>query len=250
MVCFTRMISGILLCAMLLGCAHEQEQIVVPVAGTIPDREQQQKNLRTSLSQTFPKLGQAELNAIDSISRAFFVSNVGRHRAYMDYALPIGSEQTTLKMTDIGFILSEIGIKPKDQILEVGTGTGYLTALLSRLGSQVYSVEINEYLSEIARQNMKRFSIENVHIRNADGLAGWSRFAPYDVVIITASVEQIPNEIMAQMKPEARIAVPIRKSDGICRWMIYQTRGEELEEIASRESNVPDAIVPVAVTEE
>ena len=97
---------------------------------------------------------------------------------------------------------------------------------------------------------MKRFSIENVHIRNADGLAGWSRFAPYDVVIITASVEQIPNEIMAQMKPEARIAVPIRKSDGICRWMIYQTRGEELEEIASRESNVPDAIVPVAVTEE
>lgn len=247
---YTRIICGVLLCIVLCGCAHEQEQIVVPVAGPIPDREQQKQNLRASLLQTFPKLGEPELNAIDSISRAFFVSNVGRHRAYMDYALPIGSEQTTLKMTDIGFILSEIGIRPTDQILEVGTGTGYLTAILSRLGSQVYSVEINEYLSEIAQQNMKRFSMENVHIRNADGLEGWSRFAPYDVVIITASVQQIPDEILSQSKPDARIAVPIRNEDGSCHWMIYQNRGEELEEIASRESNVPDAIVPVVVTEE
>lgn len=249
---YPRFICVFLLFIVLSGCAQEQEQIVVPVAGRIADREQQKIDLRANLAQTFPKLGEPELNAIDSIARAFFVANVARHRAYMDYALPIGSEQTTLKMSDIGFVLSEIGIKPADQILEIGTGTGYLTAILSRLGAQIYSVEINEYLSEIARQNMKRYSLSNVHIRNADGLEGWSRFAPYDVVIITASVRQIPDEIMAQLKPGARIAVPIRDEDGTCRWMIYQTKGEEkeIEEIASRESNVPDAILPVVVTPE
>ena len=240
-----RWIVCLLIVVLVGGCVQEREQIVVPVAGPLADREQQQKALRANLAQTFPKLKESELNAIDSISRGFFVTNVARHRAYMDYALPIGSEQSTLKMSDIGFILSEIGIKPTDRILEVGTGTGYFTAILSRLGAQVYSVEIIEYLSEVAQQNIKRFQMENVRIRNADGLAGWSRYAPYDVVIITASVSRVPDEILSQCNAGARIAVPIRGEDGSCRWIIYVYQSEQLEEIASRESNVPDAIVVV-----
>lgn len=236
-----------LLLAVLMGetgCAEEKKQIVVPVAGSAQHYDYYGKKaemlewLRTS----YPKLSPNALDAFDSIARMFFVTDVARHRSFDDKALPIGSGQSTLKLSDIAFLITELDLQPTDNVLEVGTGTGYFAAILSRLVDTVNTVEVLEYLYEIARQRMDGLQITNVKLRNGDGLQGWSRRAPYDVVIITAAVKAIPQAILAQLKTEARLAAPILDAHGDCEWVLYRWQNEALEEIGRKPTRIPPAI--------
>ena len=231
-----------LLLMMLSGCTEERKQIVVPVSSAaIRSAQAQKAQMIEKLRQEFPKLKDNAAEALDSISRMLFVTDVARHRAYEDMALPIGSEQATLKPSDIGFLLSELDIQPNARILEIGTGTGYLAAVMSRLATEVYSVEIIEYLAEVARGMLSRLKIDNVHIRNQDGLQGWEKYAPFDVIVVTASVKQVPDALVEQLKPGGLIAVPLRDED-ITQWKIARLENGELIEIANRTSNVTPAI--------
>ena len=232
---------AIFLAVLLFGCAKEKEQIVVPAVGASRMSAEQRSQAIHALQAEFPKLKPNAAAAIESISRAFFVTQAARHRAYEDKALPIGSEQSTLKLSDIAWLLAEIDIQPHAQVLEIGTGTGYFAAVMSRLASKVYSVEIIEYLSEVSRSTLARFQIENVKIRNSDGLKGWPIYAPYDVIIVTAAVRELPQALIEQLKPTGIIAAPIR-SEGLCQWIIYQNNNGTLEELSKRVSNVPDII--------
>ena len=139
------------------------------------------------------------------------------------------------------FPLSTADVQPEAHVLEIGTGTGYFAAVLSRLAAKVYSVEVIEYLSEISRSTLERLKIENVKIRNHDGLEGWSFYAPYDVIIVTGAIREIPQALIDQLKPQGIIAAPIRNEDK-CVWIIYQYVNGEPQELSSRVSNVPNII--------
>ena len=233
----------LLIVLMLAGCAEEKKQIVVPAVGASRIGPEKKAEMIANLQAEFPKLKKNAVDAIDSISRIRFVTQAARHRAYEDKALPIGSEQSTLKLSDIAWLLSEIDIKPDAHVLEIGTGTGYFAAVLSRLAAKVYSIEVIEYLSEVSRSTLERLQIENVKIRNHDGLEGWPYYAPYDVIIITAAVREIPQALIDQLKPQGIIAAPIR-SDNSCVWEIYQYVNGEPQELSNRVSNVPNIIEP------
>lgn len=225
------------------GCAQEQKKIVVPVAGFTPEMMEQKKAMILKIHQDYPELGQNVLDAFDSIPRLLFVNSAVVHRSYEDKMLPIGSGQTTMKFTDMAYILSQIRIQPSDTVLEIGTGTGYFAMVLSRLCAQVYSIEIIEYLWELAVNNRKLLKIDNVKILNDDGMNGWQDKAPFDVVIITAAVEAIPEPILSQLKPSARLAVPLIQKSGSTVWTIYEYNEGKLLETAHRASKVDPAII-------
>lgn len=228
------------------GCAKEQERIIVPVAGIGGGQNYAAKRaaLIEMLRKEYPKLKEAELAAFDTTSRMFFVNDIARHRAYEDVALPIGSGQSSLRFSDMAFVLSELDIQPNERVLEIGTGSGYFTAILSRVCSEVYSVEILEYLYEVARQNLDRLQITNARLKNGDGMEGFARFAPYDVVIFTAAVPEIPPAVVRQLKSQARVAAPMIDSNRDTLWVIYSLRNERLEEVSHKRSAIPLAIIP------
>ncbi|MCL2325317.1 MAG: methyltransferase domain-containing protein [Proteobacteria bacterium] len=227
---------------LVMGCAKSPEQITLPVVGKNTNfREDRVKGMAIIYAQ-FPDMKPNLRDAFESLPRMIFVSDIARHRAYDDKMLPIGSHQTTLKLSDIAFVLSVIDIQPTDRVLEIGTGTGYLTALLSRLADQVFSVEINEYLSEIARQNINRLNIDNVKFLSADGILGWPRNAPYDVIIVTASLNAIPDAYLLQLKDGGRLAIPLNDPQGHTMWRIYHLVDTALQEVASRPSQIPEII--------
>lgn len=235
---------SILLNVVLSGCAEEKKQIVVPVAGSAQhyDYYGKKAEMLQWLKTTYPKLSPNALDAFDTIARMIFVTDVARHRGFDDKALPIGSGQSTLKLSDIAFLITELALQPTDNVLEIGTGTGYFAAILSRLVATVNTVEVLEYLYEIARQRIEALQITNVKFRNADGLQGWARRAPYDVVIITAAVKTIPEAILHQLKSQARLAVPMMDEYGDCTWVVYRWENETLTEIQRKPTRIPPAI--------
>ncbi|MBR4986049.1 MAG: methyltransferase domain-containing protein [Proteobacteria bacterium] len=228
------------------GCAKEQEKIVVPVAGQAGMIMDQKNEMIEKLRHDFPKLKATELDAFSSIARYFFVNDIARHRVYDDVSLPIGSGQASLRFSDMAFVLSELNLQPADRVLEIGTGSGYFAAILSRICTEVYSVEIIEYLYEVARQNLERLKITNVRLRNGNGLEGYARFAPYDVVIFTAAVAEIPQAVISQLTSHARVAAPMIDSNQDTSWVIYHLRDEKLEEVSHMRSAIPPAIIPEA----
>ena len=234
----------ILLLPVLWGCSHGPKQIVFPVAGRFQDDQQQKAEMIERMRSDFPELQPHELEAIDSIPRTFFVTSAAHHRSYDDKSLPIGSGQSTIKLSDLAFLLIQLKIQPTDRILEVGTGTGYLAAVLSRLAGEVYSVEIIEYLYEIAVSRLELMNIGNVHLKCNDGLNGWAKNAPYDVIIVSAAVRDIPQALLNQLKSEARLAAPIIDESGKTVWYVYHWHDEELESIAKHPSKVQAAILP------
>ena len=227
-----------------LGCVKEQEKIVVPVVGGAGQNMSKKAEMLEKLRRDYPKLKETELAAFDSIGRIFFVNDIARHRAYDDVALPIGSGQSSLRFSDMAYVLSELDIQPNERVLEIGTGSGYFAAILSRICAEVYSIEILEYLYEVAKQNLDRLKITNVRLKNGDGMEGFARFAPYDVVIFTAAVPEIPSAVRMQLKSQARIAAPIIDSNRDTVWKIYHLRDEALEEVSHKRSAIPPAIIP------
>ena len=194
-----RITQAIFLQLMLIlsGCAEGKKQMVVP-ASTIPvDYQAQKAEMLRILAEDFPELKPNELEVIDSIPRMFFVKSEARHRAYLIktatqnsgsskqnihtyYALPIGSGQSTLRLSDIAFLLTALKVRPTDHIFEVGTGTGYLTTILGRISGQVYSMDIIEQLVESAWQNMDRMNLskEQVRICRGNGLLLRNELSP------------------------------------------------------------------------
>ena len=238
----------VLLCCLtvfLIACAEEKKQMVVPVegfGGTSSNYAEKKAEMLHNLQVQFPKLKPNAVEALDSIPRMFFINDLVRHRAYEDMALPIGSNQATLKPSEVGFLLSELDLKPTDTVLEIGTGTGYLTVVMSRLALQIYSIEIIEYLSEIARGWIERLQITNVKLRNANGLNGWEKFAPFDVIVVTASVKTWPEKLVDQLKFGGRIAAPIINEDGDTEWILATKSESGLEEFARRKTSVSPAV--------
>jgi protein-L-isoaspartate(D-aspartate) O-methyltransferase len=151
----------------------------------------------------------AVLAAMREVPRHEFVPSQVRPYAYTDMALPIGEQQTISPPFIVAFMTQQLNPRPTDRVLEIGTGSGYQAAVLSRLVKQVYTIEIQKPLAERARATIKRLGYKNVEVRYGDGYEGWREHAPFDKIIVTCSPEEVPPALVAQLRDGGRMIVPL-----------------------------------------
>lgn len=152
----------------------------------------------------------AVLDVIRTTPRHLFLDEAMAHRAYEDVALPIGFQQT-LSQPYIVARMTELLLAcgPRRRVLEIGTGSGYQTAVLAPLVEEVYSVERIKPLQQKARQRMRQLKLRNVHMNHADGGMGWPERGPFDGILATAAPESIPEELLQQLAPGGRLVIPV-----------------------------------------
>jgi protein-L-isoaspartate(D-aspartate) O-methyltransferase len=149
------------------------------------------------------------LRAVQMVPRHLFVPESVRHRAYDDVALPIGSGQTISQPYVQARYLELIGLTGREKVLEIGTGSGYQTALLALLASMVFSVERVPHLAQTARTALADSGIRNVTILVGDGTLGWRPFAPYDAILVSAASPEIPAPLVEQLALRGRMVIPL-----------------------------------------
>jgi protein-L-isoaspartate(D-aspartate) O-methyltransferase len=147
--------------------------------------------------------------AIKQVPRHEFVPAALQHQAYANHPLPIGHGQTISQPYIVALMTELIQPEAEDMVLEIGTGSGYQAAILSRLVKQVYSLEIVETLAEQARERLARLGYENVEVRTGNGHFGWPEHAPYDSILVTAAAPQIPPALIEQLKPGGTLVIPV-----------------------------------------
>jgi protein-L-isoaspartate(D-aspartate) O-methyltransferase len=149
------------------------------------------------------------LDLLFVVKREDFVPAAYRNLAFADMELPLGSNQVMLAPRVEAKMLQELGIKKTDKVLEIGTGSGYMAALLAARAEHVVSVENRPELAEFARQNLERAGISNVTIEVADGANGWSQSGPYDAIIVSGSLPTLPAALLKQLRVGGRLAVTV-----------------------------------------
>ncbi len=180
------------------------------------------------------------LHAIDSVPRHLFVPTGVRHRAYEDSALPIGSGQTISQPSIHARYLELLNLKGTEKVLEIGTGSGYQTALLSRLASQVFSIERIPALLEKAREVLQQMKLNNISFMLGDGTLGWSQFAPFDAILVGAAAPEIPVAYVEQLAEGGRLLIPLGDRDEQV-LSLFTRHGEKLE----RRDIAPVRFVPL-----
>jgi len=151
----------------------------------------------------------AVLRAIRMVPRHLFVPQSVRHRAYDDAALPIGSSQTISQPWVQARYLELLSLTGRERVLEVGTGSGYQTALLALLCDAVFSVERIPALAQRAREALEASGIRNVTVLVGDGTLGWRPFAPYDAILVAAASPETPAPLVEQLAPGGRMVIPL-----------------------------------------
>ncbi|WP_223633172.1 protein-L-isoaspartate(D-aspartate) O-methyltransferase [Corallococcus sp. EGB] len=149
------------------------------------------------------------LAAIANLSRADFVPAGERDAAYQDVPLPIGHGQTISQPYVVALMTEALRLRGCERVLEIGTGSGYQTAVLALLAREVFTVEIVRELARPARRLLHRLGFTNVFFREGDGSRGWPQAAPFDAIIATAAPEEIPRELLRQLRPGGRMVIPV-----------------------------------------
>jgi protein-L-isoaspartate(D-aspartate) O-methyltransferase len=180
---------------------------------------------------------QRVLEAMRKVPRHLFVRDHLRSQAYGDHALPIGASQTISQPYVVARMTELLELSPQHSVLEIGTGSGYQTALLALLARRVYSLERVAELAQQAIPRMRQMGLENVKIQVFDGTVGWSEWAPYDRILVAAGAPKVPEPLLEQLAPGGSLLIPegARQTQ---RLVLYRksTRGElrrkEGEEVA------------------
>jgi len=167
----------------------------------------------------------AVLRAMDEVPREHFVETSFVDTAYADRALPIACGQTISQPYVVAYMTEQLGVEPDHRVLEVGTGSGYQAAVLSRLAREVVSVERYRTLAEAARGRLATLGYHNVEVRVGDGLAGVPERAPYDRIIVTAAAEAIPDALVAELADGGVMVLPVGPHAGP-QQLIKLTKGE------------------------
>ena len=151
----------------------------------------------------------AVVAALRCVPRHLFVPQAERDRAYVDAPVPIGHGQTISQPYIVALMTELVRPQSSDRVLEVGTGSGYQAAVLAQLVSHVYTIELEETLGRRAEEVLRELRNDNVTVRIGDGYTGWSEHAPFDIIIVTAAPEQVPQPLLDQLKPGGRLIVPV-----------------------------------------
>ncbi|HEX4962442.1 MAG TPA: protein-L-isoaspartate(D-aspartate) O-methyltransferase [Thermoanaerobaculia bacterium] len=149
------------------------------------------------------------LEAMRSVPREAFVAESLAELAYDDSPLPIAEEQTISQPYVVALTAEALEIQQGDKVLEIGAGSGYAAAVLSRLGGEVYAVERHESLAREARERLARLGYTNVHVRHGDGTLGWAEHAPYDAIGVAAGGPEIPQALLDQLAEGGRLVIPV-----------------------------------------
>ncbi|MEP7381770.1 MAG: protein-L-isoaspartate(D-aspartate) O-methyltransferase [Gemmatimonadota bacterium] len=155
----------------------------------------------------------AVLRAIQETPRHLFVPTGVRHRAYEDSSLPIGSGQTISQPSVHARYLQLLQLRGTERVLEIGTGSGYQTLLLSGMAAQVFSIERVAPLLERAREVLRGCAVRNISLLHGDGTIGWREFAPYDAILVSAAAPSLPQPLVDQLAVGGRLLVPIGERD-------------------------------------
>lgn len=153
--------------------------------------------------------------AFDSAPRKYFLPEDVQDHADMDIPLPVGFGQTNSQPTTVAIMLSWLGVEPGDKVLDVGSGSGWTTALLSSLtgkDGKVHAVEVIPELLEFGRDNCAKLKLKNINFHQAGKVFGWPREAPYDRILVSAAADEMPEELFDQLKSPGRMVVPVRNS--------------------------------------
>lgn len=170
------------------------------------DMEQARFNMIEQQIRPWEVLDSEVLGLLAVVKREDFVPDSLKALAFADLELPIGNGQTMLQPKIEARILQEVGIRNTDIVLEVGTGSGYMAALLASKAEYVYSVEIDPQLAEDARRTLQRTGVANVSVETGDASRGWPAHSPYDVIVISGSLPELPEAFLQQLKIGGRLA--------------------------------------------
>jgi protein-L-isoaspartate(D-aspartate) O-methyltransferase len=149
------------------------------------------------------------LDAMRKVPRHEFVPETFRPDAYEDHPLPIGEGQTISQPYIVAAMLEHLALQATYRVLEIGTGSGYVTALLSLLCAEVYSVERHALLAASAESTLQRLEYRNVKIKVGDGTQGWAECAPFDAILVSAATAEMPPTLFAQLREGGRMMVPV-----------------------------------------
>ncbi|HLX11405.1 MAG TPA: protein-L-isoaspartate(D-aspartate) O-methyltransferase [Bacteroidota bacterium] len=152
------------------------------------------------------------LEAMRKVDRTQFVQDIFVNRSYEDSALPIGCSQTISQPYTVAFMTESLDLKGGEKILEIGTGSGYQAAVLAELKSRVFTIERHIELSNEARKRFERLKYD-IASKSGDGTLGWSEFAPFDRIIVTAGAPNVPEPLLQQLKDGGLLVIPIGSMD-------------------------------------
>ncbi|HOP95153.1 MAG: protein-L-isoaspartate(D-aspartate) O-methyltransferase [Dictyoglomaceae bacterium] len=183
-------------------------------------------NLLQAQGITSPKV----LNAILKIPRHLFVPPEYLDFAYEDEALPIGYGQTISQPYIVALMTESLDLSGEEKVLEIGTGSGYQTAILAELSKEVYTVERLKELSEKAQKILKLLGYTNIHFKVGDGTLGWREYAPYDRIIVTAGSLDIPQPLEEQMVEDGIMVIPLGNKDFQYLYKIKKDKGNIIKE--------------------
>lgn len=182
----------------------------------------------------------AVLRAFEMTPRHVFVPTGVRHRAYEDAPLPIGNGQTISQPYIHAWYLQLLGLKGTERVLEIGTGSGFQTVLLSHLVAQVFSIERVPALSQIARENIQKLGAKNISLLVGDGTIGWREYSPYDAILVSAAGPVIPEPLVSQLADGGRMVVPVGPADAQMLWLVTR-HGDDV----TRREIAPVRFVPL-----
>ena len=180
------------------------------------------------------------LRAMGRIPRQEFVSEGLRIRAYADHPLPIGHDQTISQPYIVALMTQLAEPRAESRALDVGTGSGYQAAVLAEISKEVYSVEIVKPLAEEARKRLKDLGYKNVTVRHGDGYRGWPEKAPFDVIIVAAAPDHVPQPLVDQLAPGGKMVIPVGR---FYQQLIVIERDEE--GTVHQNPNIPVMFVPM-----
>ncbi len=167
------------------------------------------------------------LDAMRNVPRHWFVRDSEQSAAYLDRPQPIGQEQTISQPYIVALMTELIELQPIEKVLEIGTGSGYQTAVLSELAYEVYSVEIIETLGRCASDLFQLRGYANIHTRIADGFRGWSDAAPFDAIVVTCAPAAVPQPLIDQLAPHGRLCIPVGPADPGGQRLIVMSRRQD-----------------------
>ncbi len=183
------------------------------------------------------------LTAMRRVPRQHFVSQSFRSHAYENSPLPIGGGQTVPQPFIVAIMTDLVAPKHTDRVLEIGTGSGYQSAVLAQLSGELYTVEILPELAQSSQYRLDEEGYRNIHCRIGDGYYGWPEVAPFDVIMVTAAVEAIPLPLVEQLAPGGRMILPVGKRRFTQDLILLQK--DQFGEVQST-SLLPVAFVPLA----
>jgi protein-L-isoaspartate(D-aspartate) O-methyltransferase len=205
----------------MIGGVHPLAAALLVVAAPAAERSAERElmvltvaNMAETAGAESRRIDPSVLRAMREVPRHLFVPEEERPFAYENRPLPIGHDQTISQPYIVALMTHLLQLRPGDSVLEVGTGSGYQAAILSKLVRWVHSIEIVEPLAARSARVLSGLGYANVEVRSGDGYAGWPERAPFDRIIVTAGADHIPRPLLDQLRPGGRMVIPLgRKPD-------------------------------------